>query len=66
MELVASEYLNTKQAARLMGFSHKTLENWRSKGEGPRYHLLPNKRVRYLREEIDEWVKQLGDNPTRH
>jgi len=66
MEHTTPEYLDTKQAARLMGFSYKTLENWRSKGQGPRYHLLPNKRVRYLKEDIDGWVKQLGDDSTKH
>ena len=66
MDRNTTEYLDTKQAARLMGFSHKTLENWRSKGQGPRYYQLPNKRIRYIREDLFEWVKQLGDNPTKH
>ncbi len=66
MEDTTTKYLDTKTAARLIGFSYKTLESWRSKGEGPRYHQLPNKRVRYLREDLDEWVNHLSDTATKH
>ena len=29
------EYFSTKEAARILGVSHRTLEDWRLKGGGP-------------------------------
>ena len=48
--------LNTKEAAKALGFSHKTLEAWRMRGQGPGYLELPNKRIRYLVEELRAWA----------
>lgn len=66
MDKTSSKYLDTKTAARWIGFSYKTLESWRSRGEGPKYHQLPNKRVRYLREDLDEWVENHTDSTISH
>lgn len=38
--------LCTKQAARLLGCSHRTLEDWRLRGDGPRFLKL-GRAVRY-------------------
>lgn len=42
----ALETMSTKQAGRLLGLSHRTLEDWRLKGLGPRFLKL-GRRVRY-------------------
>lgn len=49
-----SPYLTTKQAARYLGFSARTLEAMRRKGEGPpfRYH---GNRIRYHIDDLDAW-----------
>lgn len=44
--LVGLEGLSTKQAARLIGGSPKTLENWRWRGIGPSYRKC-GKRISY-------------------
>lgn len=47
----SSELVGTKEAAVLVGLSPKTLENWRSKGGGPRFQKSGNRcyyRVRDL------------------
>ena len=49
-------YLNTEEAARWVGLSPKTLARYRVTGEGPVYHLV-GRRVRYLREDLDVWMK---------
>lgn len=59
-------YLTTKDAARHLGFSYKTLESWRARGMGPRYRQLPNGRIRYLMNELDDWARSLGDTSTKH
>lgn len=39
--------LTTKEAARLVGLSHRTLQGMRRKGAGPGYVRLPTGSVRY-------------------
>ena len=45
--LAGYEGLSTVQAARLIGCSPKTLENWRWRGIGPAYRKLGAKKVTY-------------------
>ncbi|MCR9129613.1 MAG: helix-turn-helix domain-containing protein [Alphaproteobacteria bacterium] len=51
-------YLTTKEAARIVGFSHRTLEGMRSRGGGPCYIELPNGRIRYRQQDLIEWIEQ--------
>lgn len=48
--------LSTSQAAQLMGIVEKTLEKWRRRGKGPRYHRLGNRMVRYAQEDVEAWI----------
>ncbi len=36
-------WLSTEEAAIYLGFAPKTLQNWRSDGTGPNYHVLRNR-----------------------
>ena len=47
-------FLDTQQAALLLGLSAKTLARYRVTGEGPVYHRFGN-RIRYLREDLKAW-----------
>ena len=49
-------YLNTLQAARILGLSAKTLARYRVKAKGPVFHRFGG-RVRYLREDLDAWAR---------
>lgn len=49
-----SEYLNEKQAAKLLGVSRGTLRNWRWRKYGPVF-LKVGSRVEYRRDDIDAW-----------
>ncbi len=49
-------YLNTRQAAAHLGLSTRTLDRYRVSGEGPVF-LRFGGRVRYLREDLDDWAK---------
>lgn len=51
------QYLNTKEAAQLVGFSHRTLEGLRYRGAGPRFCKLSNTRIRYRIEDLIEWIE---------
>lgn len=43
----ASPLLTTKEAARTLNLSHRTLEDWRLRGGGPPFIRLGAKAVRY-------------------
>lgn len=60
-----SPWLNTEQAAAYLGASPKTLAIWRTKGKGPRYHIVNDRLVRYHVEELDAHVfsKPGGGSP---
>ena len=49
-------YLNTREAAAHLGLSTRTLDRYRVSGEGPVF-LRFGGRVRYLREDLDEWAR---------
>lgn len=51
------EYLNTQQAAALVGFSSQQLEIWRHRGEGPPFVKL-SRAVRYRRAALLAWMDQ--------
>lgn len=51
------EYMNTKQAADYLGFSHQFLEIGRHKGYGPPYLKFPQA-VKYRRCDLDAWAEQ--------
>jgi excisionase family DNA binding protein len=53
----AQGLLCPKQAARYLGASHRTLEDWRLNGAGPRF-IKMGRLIRYRREHLDEFVDQ--------
>jgi hypothetical protein len=52
----SSPWLDTAGAAAYLGCQPATLKTWRSRGEGPRFHLVSVKLVRYHRDELDAFV----------
>jgi hypothetical protein len=55
------ELIDTKSAARLLGISPGTLENWRVRGGvGPRFHKTPGRtgKVMYDPADIAAWREQ--------
>ena len=50
-------YLCTKEAARFLGLSQRTLEKHRTYGTGPRYSKLGG-RVVYSIDDLQEWVNR--------
>lgn len=45
-----SEFVTTKELARIFSISHRTLEQWRWQGKGPPFHKVG----RMIRYRIDE------------
>ena len=48
-------FLDTKEAAALVGLAPETLARYRSVGGGPAYCLLPERVVRYRHKDLAEW-----------
>ncbi|QEN87723.1 helix-turn-helix domain-containing protein [Labrys sp. KNU-23] len=49
--------LNEIEAAMLLSLSHRTLQCWRSRGDGPPFLRLGTA-VRYRRSELDAWLSE--------
>lgn len=48
--------LTPQEVADMLGLTERTLERWRITGEGPRYSKLSRSTVRYLRDDVIEFV----------
>lgn len=48
-------YLTTAQVAENLGYRVGTLQNWRTRGEGPRYVRI-GREVRYRAADVAEWL----------
>lgn len=62
----STPWLSTEEAARYLGARPGTLKNWRHRGEGPRYHVVNRRLVRYHRDELDAFARggaRTGDHP---
>jgi hypothetical protein len=49
-------YLTTKEAAEYLRKSHRTLQGYRRKEEGPPYSKPNKNTVRYRVEDLDAWM----------
>ena len=52
------EKLNTVEAGKFLGVEPRTLEAWRYRGEGPRYVRYNQAQIRYLRSDLEEFVRR--------
>ena len=57
-----SPWMDTGEAARYLGAKAGTLKNWRHRGEGPKYHIINRRLVRYHQAELDTFAG--GGAPT--
>jgi predicted DNA-binding transcriptional regulator AlpA len=51
------DLLTTEQAATKLGLSERTLEAWRSRGEGPPFLRVGPRRVAYSLNDLDSWLR---------
>lgn len=52
-----SPWLNTETAAAYLACTPGTLRSWRARGEGPRYHVIHGKSVRYHIDDLNAFVR---------
>ncbi len=51
----APPLLDNNQAADFLGLGRRTLENWRVRGDGPRF-LRVGRAIRYARSDLEAWL----------
>jgi predicted DNA-binding transcriptional regulator AlpA len=56
-------FLTPKMLAAQIGVSVKTLDRWRKEGNGPAFHKITNKRIRYYLPDVDAWLAQKKSSP---
>jgi excisionase family DNA binding protein len=49
--------MTEKRAAKLVGFSPRTLQKWRIEGRGPRF-VKCGRSVRYRWQDLQEWMQE--------
>lgn len=54
---VRSPWHDSDEAAAYLGCTPGTLKTWRARGEGPRYHVMQSKLVRYHTDALDAFVR---------
>lgn len=55
-----SPFLSPEQAAFYLGVSHRTLQEYRSAGTGPRYRRH-SRHIRYHIDDLDAWSLRSGE-----
>ncbi len=50
-------WMDNKAAAEYIGCTPGTMKTWRARGEGPRYHVINEKLVRYHVTDLDAFVR---------
>lgn len=61
------QYLDTKDASKVLGIGAGTLRAWRSQGKGPNFYKCAGKKgaVRYYLNDLLEWMKANCQNPSK-
>lgn len=48
--------INEREAGEFLGYSIRTLQNWRVRGGGPKFVKVSARSVRYRRRDLNEWI----------
>ncbi|MEQ8509268.1 MAG: helix-turn-helix domain-containing protein [Rhodospirillaceae bacterium] len=51
------QLLKETEASKLLGVSHRTLQNWRVRGGGPQYKKIAGKSIRYTRRDLLAFIE---------
>ena len=53
-----SELVDEREAASILCYSVRALQNWRHRGSGPRFVKVSSRSVRYRRSDLAAWVEE--------
>ena len=60
------QLLTEKEAAELICYSQRALQNWRVRGGGPPYVKVSARSIRYQRRDVLEWIEARKRKHTSH
>jgi len=52
------QWINEKEASRIMGVALQTLRNWRSQRKGPSYFVVSARMIRYRLSDLIDFMEQ--------
>lgn len=52
-----SELVDEREAASILCYSVRALQNWRHRGGGPAYVKVSSRSVRYRRRDLMDWIE---------
>ena len=58
------QLLTEKEAAELICYSRRALQNWRVRGGGPKYVKVSARSIRYQRRDVLDWIDERKQNNT--
>ena len=53
------QLLDESAAADFVGYTRRALQNWRSRGGGPRFVQVSQRSIRYRRRDLIDWAEAL-------
>jgi predicted DNA-binding transcriptional regulator AlpA len=56
-QTLQSELVNEREAASILCYSVRALQNWRHRGGGPAYVKVSSRSVRYRRADLEKWIE---------
>lgn len=51
--------INEREAADLIGYTVRALQNWRVRGGGPKFVKVSARSIRYRRRDLRDWINSL-------
>ena len=51
------QFLTEREVARLLGFTIRTVQEWRIMKRGPKAHRFGSKGVRYKLSDLNQWIE---------
>lgn len=56
-EITEPQVLSTTQASKIIGVDKRTLDNWRSLSRGPAYIKISKRKIAYLLEDVESFIR---------
>jgi predicted DNA-binding transcriptional regulator AlpA len=57
-------WIKAGRVAELCGVRHLTIYQWKKRNQGPPFYRMPNGRLRWVEEEVMEWLRKSRKVPT--
>lgn len=56
LEIQPAQLVNEREAASILCYSVRALQNWRHRGGGPDFVKVSARSIRYRRTDLDTWI----------